>query len=139
MKEWKLLAVYDKAKRTQLPENWNAYWVMRNTVNALLDTAHKDYCANLFKESFTNNKEQFWSYIKRLWKDHSGVLSLIVNGKTSSSAKDKILNKQFQSVFIKENLYWIFQSYLLQFSLKCPEFHFLLMGFNYFKTSFKKT
>ena len=104
MKERKKL--YDKAKKTQLPEDWNAYRVMRNTINVLLDTAHKDYCANLFKESFTNNKKQFWSYIKRLQKEHSGVSPLTVNGKTSSTAKDKakILNNQFQSVFAKENL-----------------------------------
>ena len=41
MKEQKKL--YDKAKRTQLPEDLNAYRVMRNTVKVLLDTAHKDY------------------------------------------------------------------------------------------------
>ena len=27
------------------------------------DTAHKNYCANLFTESFQNNKKQFWSYV----------------------------------------------------------------------------
>ena len=86
--------------------DWNAYRVMRNTINVLLDAAHKDYCANLFKESFNNNKKQFWSYIKRLRKDHSGVSLRTVSGKTSSSAKDKakILNNQFQFVFTKENL-----------------------------------
>ena len=96
MKEQKKL--YDKAKRTQLPEDWNNYQMMRNTVNVLLDTAHKDYYASLFK--------QFYAYIKRLQKDHSGVSPLTVNGKTSSTAKDKakILNNQFQSVFTKENL-----------------------------------
>ena len=51
MKEQKKL--YDKAKRTHLPEDWNVYQVMRNTANVLLDTTHKDYCTNLFKESFT--------------------------------------------------------------------------------------
>ena len=65
---------------------------MRNTVNVLSDTAYKNYCANLLTI--------------RSRKDHSGVSPLIVNGKTSSSAKDKakILNNQFQSVFTKENL-----------------------------------
>ena len=106
---------------------------MRNTVNVLLDTAHKDYHANLFKEPFTNNKKQFWSYIKRLWKDHSGVSPLTVNGKTSSSAKDKaeILNNQFQSVFTKENLLNIPKFPLTVFP-PMSTFHFLLMIFNYF-------
>ena len=44
--------LYDKAKRTQLSEDWSAYRLTRNTVNVLLDTAHKNYCANLFIESF---------------------------------------------------------------------------------------
>ena len=98
--------IYDKAKRTQLPEDWSAYQLTRNTVNVLLDTAHKNYCANLFTESFQNNKKQFWSYIKRIQKDHSGVSSLIVNGETNSCAKDKarILNNQFELVFTNEGL-----------------------------------
>ena len=49
--------IYDKAKRTQLPEDWSAYWLTRNAVNVLLDTAHKNYHANLFTESFQNNKK----------------------------------------------------------------------------------
>ena len=80
--------LYDKAKRTQLPEDWSAYQLTRNTVYVLLDTAHKNYCANLFTESF-QNKKQFWSYIKRIRKDHSGVSSFIINGETDSCAKDK--------------------------------------------------
>ena len=55
--------LYDKAKGTQLPEDWSAYQSTRNTVNVLLDTAHKNYCANLFTESCQNNEKQFWSYI----------------------------------------------------------------------------
>ena len=72
--------LYDKAKRTQLPEDWRAYRLTRNTVNVLLNTAHKNYCANLFTESFqNNNNKQFWSYIKRIQKDHSSVSSLTVD------------------------------------------------------------
>ena len=100
------MKVYDKAKKTQLPKDWNAYRLTRNTINVLLDTAHKNYCANLFMESFNNNKKQFWSYIKRTRKEHSGISILVVNGKATSCAKDKakILNNQFQSVFSKEDL-----------------------------------
>ena len=89
--------LYDKAKRAQLPENWSAYRLTRNIVNVLLDTAHKNYCANLFTEFFQKNKKQFWSHIKkRTRKDHFGVSSLITNGETNSCAKDKarILNNQ---------------------------------------------
>ena len=101
MKKHKKL--YDKA---QLPEDWSAYWLTRNTVNVLLDTAHRNYCDNLFTESFQNNKKQFWLYIKRIRKDHSGVSPLILNGETNSRAKDKarVLNNQFESVFSNEDL-----------------------------------
>ena len=57
MKKHKKL--YDNAKKTQLPEDWSAYRLSRNTVDALLDTAHKNYCADLFTESFQNNEKQF--------------------------------------------------------------------------------
>ena len=69
-------------------------------------TAHKNYCAKLFTESFHNNKKQFWSYIRRIQKDHSGVLSLIINGETNGCAKDKarILNNQLESYFTNEDL-----------------------------------
>ena len=58
---------------------------------------------NLFTESSQNNKKQFWSYIKRIQKDHSGVSS---HGETNSCAKDKatILNNQFESVFTNKDL-----------------------------------
>ena len=46
-------------KPSYVPEDWNAYRLTRNTVNVLLDTAHKNYCVNLFTESFNNNKKQF--------------------------------------------------------------------------------
>ena len=59
-------------------ENWSAHRLTRNTINVLLDTAHKNYCANLFTKSFQNNKEQLWSYIKRIRKDHSVVSFLII-------------------------------------------------------------
>ena len=60
----------------------------------------------VFTESFQNNKMQFWSYIKRIRKDHSGVSPLIINDETNSCAKDKAktLNNQFESVFTNEDL-----------------------------------
>ena len=105
---------------------------MRNTVNVLLDTTDKDYCANLFKESFTINKK-FWSYyIKRLQKDHSGVSPLIVNGKISSSTMDKakILNNQFQSIFTKENLLNIPNLPLTDFPPMSNISHFIFYSWN---------
>ena len=87
MKKHKKL--YDEAKRTQLHKDLSAYHLTRNAVNVLLDTAPKNYCTNLFTESFQNNKKQFWSYIKKIWKDHSGVSSLVINGETNIVQRTK--------------------------------------------------
>ena len=46
-------------------------------------------------------QKRFWSYIKSLKQDYSGVSSLKHNGKlvTDSIGKAEVLNTQFQSVF----------------------------------------
>ena len=60
MKQRKRL--YDKAKRSGNNTDWCDYKQARNEVN-LLETAHHNYCTNLFNDSSTS-KKRFWSYIK---------------------------------------------------------------------------
>ena len=47
--------------------------------------------------------KRFWQFVKSRRKDHTGIATLKVNGKTISSPKDKAdaLNTQFESVFNK--------------------------------------
>ena len=70
-------------------EDWSAYLLTRNTITVLLETAYKKYCANLFTESFQNNRMQFWSCIKRIILVY--ISSLTINGEINSCAKDEII------------------------------------------------
>jgi hypothetical protein len=56
-------------------------------------------------QSGGSNQKRFWSYIKTLRRDNTGVAPLKHEGKLHSFAKDKadILNQQYQSVFTKED------------------------------------
>ena len=52
-----------------------------------------------------NKQKRFWSFIKSLRKDSSGVSPLKENGKMHADPKDKtnILNRQYESVYTKED------------------------------------
>lgn len=97
--------LYDKAKRTNTYTHWCDYKKVRNEVNSLLETAHHNYCANLFNDS-SSSKKRFWSYIKSKRKDNNGVAPLKNGDTVCTDAKHKacVLNKQFQSVFTAEDL-----------------------------------
>jgi hypothetical protein len=57
------------------------------------------------KDENPGKQKRFWSYIKLLRKDTSGVSPLKENGKMLADPKDKadILNRQHESVFTKED------------------------------------
>ena len=103
MKQRKRLC--DKAKRTGNYTDWCDYKQARNEVNFLLETAHHNYCTNLFNDSSTS-KKRFWSDIKAKIKDNTGVAPLKDGQTVCTIAKQKacILNNQFQSVFTTEDL-----------------------------------
>ena len=87
---------YLKAKATVQREQRQAYW---QYINNLIDPPDE------FGNNQGSNQKKFWSYIKSLRKDNTGIAPLRENGKLFSSPKDKanILNKQYQSVFTKED------------------------------------
>ena len=97
--------LYDKAKWTNTYTDWCDYKKVRNEVNSLLETAHCNYCANLFNDS-SSSKKRFWSYIKSKRKDNTGVAPLKNGDTVCTDAKHKacVLNKQFQFVFTAEDL-----------------------------------
>ena len=70
--------------------------------------AYWNYINNLISPHNEDGKHQgqkwFWSYIKSLKQDYSGVSSLKHNGKlvTDSIGKAEVLNTQFQSVFTQD-------------------------------------
>jgi len=103
MRERKRL--YDLAKTSCNPHDWFMYRKARNNVNSVLKSAYHNYCSHLFDDSYSNNCKRFWSFIKRLHKENSGVSSLRTESgvKITSKSKADTLNQQFQSVFTKED------------------------------------
>ena len=97
--------LYDQAKCTQLPDDWNAYRKARNDINSALCKAHQQYCCHLFDDTFPENRKRFWSLIKRWRKDYQPVAPLHVDSdlKISPLSKAETLNNQFFSVFTREN------------------------------------
>jgi len=47
--------LYNKAKHSQSPSDWNQYKIARNAINKSLKQAHEQYCQHLFDDSFANN------------------------------------------------------------------------------------
>jgi hypothetical protein len=77
---------------------------------------HRDYNAkhtgntstigNPDSDEKPNKQKRFWSYVKALRKDNSGVAPLKDSGKMHADPKDKadILNRQYESVFTKADI-----------------------------------
>ena len=97
------MCLYDKAKRTGSHTDWCNYKQAR--INSLLETAHRNYCTNLFNDS-SKSKKRFWSYIKTKRKDNTGIAPLKDGETICTNTKQKAcdLNDQFQSVFTTEDL-----------------------------------
>lgn len=97
--------LYIQAKRIQNESDWAAYRQVRNQINNLMKESYHNYCKHLFDDSYSDNRKRFWSLIKSLKKDYSGIASLNVNGKyvTDPQGKAEALNDQFFTFFTDEN------------------------------------
>ena len=76
----------------------HAYWKhVENIIHVDIGDPESDYRPN--------KQKRFWSFIKSLRKDSSGVSPLKENGKMHADPKDKknILNRQYESVYTKED------------------------------------
>ena len=72
-----------------------------------MSKAHEDYCKHLFDNLYCESHKRFWSLIKNLRKDYSGIASLNVDGTCLTNPMDKAeaLNKQFLTFFTNEDRY----------------------------------
>lgn len=103
--------LFRKQKSTRNVKDIKKYKQAKASAQSLQRKAHWQYVDNLIEigdpESKHNpgKQKRFWSYIKSLRKDNSGVSPLKENGKMHADAKDKadILNRQYESVFTKES------------------------------------
>ena len=86
---------YKKIKARAQKLQRQAYWTYVNTIIDSTDDTEKP-----------SSQKRFWRYIKSLRKDNTGVAPLKENGRlyTEPKAKANILNRQYQSVFTREDV-----------------------------------
>ena len=92
--------LYDRARKTQKHESWEAYCIMRNQITQEISEAHTNYQTQIFENNTCTISKRF---IKSLQKDYVGIPPLTTDGVTTSKSED-ILNCQFFSVFTDEDL-----------------------------------
>jgi len=93
---------FNTAKKNNTQEAWDKYKQLRKKVKKETKKAYTNYIRDKVMES----PKQFWSFIKSLKKDSTGIPALKENGVlvTDSKQKADTLNRQYQSQFTKERL-----------------------------------
>ncbi len=100
--------LYNKAKRShkQKQKDWDAYNThKKNTLKAIRKSCGT-YIHGILQDSLDNNNTKpFWKFFKAQKQDNVVVPPMKVNGTLHTDSKDRanILNKQFKSVFTKNN------------------------------------
>ena len=97
--------IYNKAKKYNRPADWEKFRETRKIVQNKTRAAHSDYVNQLIGTG-DGDPKCIWRYLKGLRKDNCGVGTLVSNGIAATTAQDKanMLNRQFQSVFTKEDM-----------------------------------
>ena len=97
--------LYNKARRSGDETHWNEYKEFSKTVRRELNRAKRDFISSNLTASLQDDPKAFWSSVKKMRKQDSGVADLRVNNKIITEDKDKAeaLSKQFASVFTDED------------------------------------
>ena len=105
---------YRRARKSSCPDLMNNYKKFRAHVQKVIRDAYWRHVSNIFtlEENETDpdspkkniKVKRFWSFVKSLKKEASGITSLRENGilKTDTVEKANICNRQFQSAFTRE-------------------------------------
>ena len=96
---------YNKAKKSGLDSDWQAYKEQKKHTPSILKKARWSHLDTTLTDSLKeNNTKPFWKHIKNLRQDDVGVAPIKHKGKLHSDSKTKaeLLNHQFQSVFTQE-------------------------------------
>ena len=95
---------YNKARKSGKSEDWENFRHIRNKVKKATRKAYRKFIRN---NSLASVK-QFWSFIKSLKKDSTGIPALKDSHKselvTDSKGKAELLNMQYQSQFTQERM-----------------------------------
>ena len=103
--------LFKKQKTTKKHKDNDHYRSMKAKVHRAERQAYWQNVENLIEAGDENceqrlgRQKRFWSYIKALWKDNSGVALLQENGKMHADplSKSNILNRQYESTFTPED------------------------------------
>ncbi|XP_072014906.1 uncharacterized protein [Amphiura filiformis] len=97
--------MYSKAKRTGDQKDWEEYKEFCRTVKRELNHAKREYVMGKLTLSMEENPKAFWSFIKKIRQEDTGVADLKVNNKIISDdlGKAEALSNQFAGVFTKED------------------------------------
>ena len=106
----RLARLLKRSKLTNNPSIRQKYLRTKASVQKLTRQRYWDYINNLIDppdsdKDRASNQKRFWNYIKSLRRDNCGVSPLRFEGKLHSAPGDKanILNRQYESVFTKED------------------------------------
>ena len=93
--------IYKKAKKTGDDADWQKFRDLRKKSQKDIKKSHAAYLNTLISE---DSQKGMFRYIKNKKKGSSGVGTLMANGKTAVSPKEKadMLNEQFVSVFTRD-------------------------------------
>ncbi|XP_030841013.1 uncharacterized protein LOC115923809 [Strongylocentrotus purpuratus] len=96
--------LYNKAVRAGKPDDWESFKAFRKSTHKLIKEARSLYVRDTLESAILEEPKRFWSYIKQLKQENSGVADLQQGEKTVSNDIDKanVLNEQFRSVFTNE-------------------------------------
>ena len=95
-----------KARRTDKKRDKDRYKRLQSEVQLQIRKSHKGYLQEVVSDSYKGNPKKFWSYIKSAGQEASGVSPLKNEDgflKCDSPSRANILNRQFESVFTKED------------------------------------
>ena len=92
---------YNMAQRTNRQEHWDKFSQLRKESQKQCNLAKSQYLAKRVSTDNDSNRKNLFKIIKNTKSDNSGVSTLVQEGKSLSSPKEKAnaLNQQFSSVF----------------------------------------
>ncbi len=98
--------LWNRAKKTDKKVHWDKYAEHEKSTTKAIRQAKWNYVNNILSDSLAeNNPRPFWRYIKSQKQDSFGVAPLKESGVVHSDPlkKAEILNRQFESVFTRED------------------------------------
>ena len=89
--------LYNKAVGSGTSADWEIFKTCRRNTHKLIKEARSTYIRDTLGSAIQEEPKRFWSFIKELKQENSGVADLEKGGKIVSNVRDKanILNEQF--------------------------------------------